>query len=222
MNGLTLSSMYYETCGRPLIEAEFPDFVGRIVCGLVGEGSDCFGFDDEWSTDHDWGTGFCLWLTDEDAAAIGKPLQALYDRLPQTFHGYAKKTTGELAGQRIGVLRISDFYTRYTGYPEGPRDLADWLRVPEHFLATATNGRVFTDPLGAFSSIRDRLLDFYPEDVRLKLIASRLATMAQAGQYNYPRLVRRNERVAAHLALSEFIRATGSLVYLLNRKYAPF
>ena len=36
------------------------------------------------------------------------------------------------------------------------------------------------------------------------------------------RAMRRNERVAAELFLQEFIRESMQLVYLLNRRYAPF
>ena len=46
--------------------------------------------------------------------------------------------------------------------------------------------------------------------------------MAQAGQYNYPRCVRRGDAVAAQLALAEFANAAMSMVYLLNRRYAPY
>ena len=92
-------------------------------------------------------------------------------------------------------------------------------------LATApaaTNGAVFSDPLGRFTAVRRRLLEEYPEDLRLKKLAARAAVMAQAGQYNFPRCVRRGEAVAAGLALAEFARAAMSLAYLLNRRYAPF
>ena len=46
--------------------------------------------------------------------------------------------------------------------------------------------------------------------------------MSRAGQYNYMRAMRRGERVAAELFLHEFIRESMLLVYLLNRRYAPF
>ena len=49
-----------------MIERNFPKLVGRYAAGMVGEGSGCFGFDDEISRDHDFGPGFCIWLTDDD------------------------------------------------------------------------------------------------------------------------------------------------------------
>lgn len=49
-----------------------------------------------------------------------------------------------------------------------------------------------------------------------------MAKAAQAGQYNYARAMKRGERVAAELALTEFIQEIMQLVYLLNKKYAPF
>lgn len=222
MKGLDLSHQYYLAYGKPMLETMFPGAVNRIASGLVGEGSDCLGFDDEISHDHDWGAGFCFWLSDQDYELFGPDLQRRYDLLPDSFLGYPKKAPSELAAGRIGVLIMSEFYHRYTGHLEGPQSLKDWLRVPEHFLATATNGQVFADPSGEFTRIRERLLAFYPEDIRLKLIAKRCATLAQAGQYNVPRAILRGEWVAAQLALSEFIQAACSVVYLLNRRYAPF
>ena len=122
----------------------------------------------------------------------------------------------------MGVLCIQDWYARYTGTPGGPRTLDEWRRVPEAFLATAVNGEIFSDPLGRFTAIRRRLLEGYPEDLRLKKLAARAAVMAQAGQYNYPRCVKRGETAAAGLALAEFAKAAMSMAYLLNRRYAPF
>ena len=46
--------------------------------------------------------------------------------------------------------------------------------------------------------------------------------MAQSGQYNYGRCMRRGDTVAAMLALDEFVRQAISMVYLLNRTYMPY
>ena len=49
-----------------------------------------------------------------------------------------------------------------------------------------------------------------------------LARAAQSGQYNYARAMKRGERIAAELALSEFVRESMKVVYLLNKCYAPY
>jgi hypothetical protein len=103
-----------------------------------------------------------------------------------------------------------------------PASLAEWRSLPEAYLATATNGRVFADPLGEFTAFREGLLAFYPEDVRLKKLAARCAAAGQTGQYNYKRSITRGEPVAAHCALSQFMEAAISIVYLLNKRYRPF
>ena len=222
MTGLELAREYYMRHGRAALERSVPELAARLAVGLAGEGSECFGFDDALSRDHDWGPAFCIWMEEDDFRAHGKTVQAVYDRLPRVLDGYAARRDGPLRGGRVGCLCIQQWFTRYTGLPEGPETLSQWRRVPEAFLATATNGQVFADPQGHFTAIRDQLLRFYPEDVRIKKIVARAAVMAQAGQYNYPRCLRRGDTVAAQLALAEFTRAALSMVYLLNRRYAPF
>ena len=205
-----------------MIEEQFPAYLDRIAAGLVGEGSDCFGFDDEISRDHDWGAAFCLWLTKEDYTKVGADLQAAYDRLPVSFEGFQARKDSPLAQKRYGVLETARFFTQFTGLDHVPATLREWRAIPESFLATATNGQVFHDPLGEFTSIRNGLKAFYPEDVRLKKIAARCMTIGQSGQYNYFRCMRRREHVAAYYALAQFTDAVISLVFLLNRAYKPF
>jgi hypothetical protein len=222
VNGLELSERYFEEYGPSLLEGTLQACKDRIAAGLVGEGSECFGFDDELSRDHDWGPGFCLWLTEADYAEVGSDLQARYDALPGDFAGFERRAEGPHAGKRTGVFTIKDFYSRFIRYGHVPTTLGEWRSLPETYLATATNGKVFADPLGEFTAFRKGLLGFYPEDVRLKKLAARCFAAGQAGQYNYARCVIRGESVAAHCALGLFMEAVVSIVYLLNKRYRPF
>lgn len=74
MNGLTEAKKIYTERGARLIHERFPEYEERIAVGLVGRGSQCFGYDDIISRDHDFTKGFCLFLTDEDDAKIGVAL----------------------------------------------------------------------------------------------------------------------------------------------------
>lgn len=221
MKGLDLSKRYYEEYGIEMIKNNFPTYEGRIAVGLVGQGSECFGFDDKISTDHDFGPSFIMWLIDEDYIQIGKELERAYKNLPREFLGY-KRTFTSQGFNRVGVHKIGDFYKGFIGQSKAPITLIDWMRIPENFLAIATNGEIFRDDLGEMTKIRETLLKFYPEDVRIKKIAARAAVMAQSGQYNYSRCMRRNEVVAARLAIDEFIKSTISMTYLLNNRYTIF
>ena len=222
MKGLELARLYYEEYGKPLIHQHFRQHEGRIAAGLVGMGSECFGFDDEISQDHDWGPAFCLWLNSQVYEEIGKDLQAELALLPKDFAGFTGRQESNWGGGRTGVFEVGQFYRQFIGFDHVPADWREWRVIPESNLATATNGRVFTDPSGEFTAFRERLLQFYPEDIRLKKIARRCMIMAQSGQYNFMRCVRRCEFVAAQCAETEFINTAVSMVFLLNKQYKPF
>jgi hypothetical protein len=222
MKGLALAEAYYREVGRPMIREHVAGWEDRLAAGLAGPGSECFGFDDEISRDHDWGPAFCLWLTDDDFLQIGDRLQQAYQELPPTFMGFGPRQASPGEEWRVGVSRTSDFFRRFTGLDRPPGTLQEWLRIPESNLAACTNGIVFRDPLGDFSRWRQALLDYYPEDVRLKKIASRCITIAQTGQYNFARSMRRGELFSASYSVVKFCADAIELVFLLNRRYAPF
>ena len=221
LSGLELSRQYYEQYGKLMIHEMFPEYEDRIAVGLVGEGSECFGFDDEISRDHDFGPGFCMWLAKDDHKKIGKKLCKEYDKLPKEFMGYKRLETVN-AGQRVGVFTVGKFYKKFIGLKRAPKTEEEWLKVPETGLAHAVNGEIFADGLGGFSYIRNKLKEYYPDSVWRKKIAQTAALMSQSGQYNYPRMMRRGDTLTANVYLYDFIRNTMQMMYLLNHEYAPY
>lgn len=221
MKGMDLAREYFEQYGKTLIEEHFGAYKQEMAAGLVGEGSECLGYDDEFSQDHDFGPGFCIWIPESLYQVIGVDMQNAYDNLPKTFQGFTRIQTAQ-AGGRVGVISIEQFCRKYIGLPHEPKDNMEWFRIPERFLATAANGQVFCDYLGTFSEIRNTLKRFYPEDVLKKKLAARTAVMAQSGQYNYHRCMKRGDTYAAYLACGTFVKTALSAVYLLNEIYMPF
>ena len=222
MNGLELAKSYYETYGREMISANFSDIENRIAIGLVGEGSECLGFDDSISLDHDYEPGFCMFLTDEDEAVYGFKLQRAYNTLPKEFNGFKRNLVNPVGGARHGVFSISGFYSKYLGYNNVPDTIEKWLYTMPSMFLNVTNGNVFRDDLGEFSNIRNAIAQGYPEDIRLKKIAANTIFAAQSGQYNYARLLKRQDVGGCILCLNEFVKRIISIVYLLNNKYEPF
>lgn len=222
MKGLELAENYYEAYGRQMLDDQFADMKGQTAAGLVGYGSECLGFDDDISKDHDYGPSFCIWLPREIYKEYGARMQAAYEALPRQFMGFAGRMEEEQGKGRVGVLCLEDFYEEMIGRSSVPQTEMEWLTIPEEMLATAVNGKVFEDHLRQFSSIRDGLMQYYPHGVWIKKIADSMAKAAQAGQYNYARAMKRGERIAAEMALTEFVKESMHLVYLLNRTYAPF
>lgn len=221
MQGMELSRRFYDYC-RPVLMEKMPDVMAAAAIGLVGEGSECFGMDDELSRDHDFGPGFCIWLPlDLLRAKIGE-IESVLAELPAEFAGRPSRLAPRLRGGRVGPLPLERFYAFFTGLGHPPASWREWMGIPEERLATATNGQVFEDNGGDFTAWRLKLLDYYPRDVWLKKLATRVMIMGQAGQYNLPRALKRNAPSTAMLALARFAEAALSLVFLLNRRYMPF
>ena len=223
MNGMELAKAYFEAYGKPMLEERFPELMPFLAAGLCGSGSECFGFDDEISRDHDFEPGFCIFLPDEDVVDRRSAflLERAYAALPKEFMGFCRLQMQPVGGARHGVWRIGDFFLEKTGTRDGNLSPDQWLRLPEQSLAEAVNGELYFDGYGEVSRIREKLA-YFPEDIRRKKLAGELLLMAQSGQYNYPRCLEHGEIGAAQLAIFEFAKSTMSAVFLLNRKYQPY
>ena len=223
MTGLELSRAYYEAWGKPMLEAQFPDLLPKLAAGLFGSGSECFGYDDEVSRDHDFEPGFCIFLPDEELVdrRSAFELERAYAKLPKEFGGFRRQTLLPVGGARRGVLRTGEFFQAMVGAADGRLSPRQWLTIPEEALAEAVNGELYFDTPGEVTRIRASLSAF-PEDIRRKRLAGALLLMAQAGQYNYDRCLRHGETAGAQLAVGEFVKSALSAVFLLNRRYQPY
>ena len=216
MRGIELSKSCFLNNFLPLLRDRLPEAEGRLAAGLVGAGSECFGYDDEISRDHDFCNGFYVWLTDEDDIKYGVELSRIYRE------SVSAPISRSAQPAKRGVTTVRGFYMPYLGSRDLPQSASEWLMIPECALAEATNGEIFADGPGEFSAIRRTLRDEIPKDVFKKRLAARLLTMAQAGQYNFSRCLAHGERGAARMALSEFASAAISAAFLINRRHTPY
>ena len=223
MGGLELSREFFDAYGKPMLEAQFPHLLPKLAAGLFGSGSECFGYDDEISRDHDFEPGFCIFLPGEDEVDRRSVflLERAYAKLPKEFRGFRRQTLLPVGGARHGVLRTGEFFQAMVGAPDGQLTAAQWLTIPEEALAEAVNGELYFDNLREVTHIRASLAE-YPADIRLKRLAGQLLLMGQAGQYNYGRCLRHGETAAAQLAAHEFVKSALSAIFLLNRRYQPY
>ncbi len=223
MKGIELARKYFQEYGEPMLDELFPEHGHLIAVGLVGSGSECLGYDDEISTDHDFEPCFCLFLPDETIIdrKTEFALERAYAKLPKEFMGYSRCSIAPVGVRRHGVIRVSDFLLDKTGTPDGYLSIDDWFSIPEYALLEVTDGEIFKDDSGFFTEIR-RKLSTMPRDVKLKKLAGNLLLMAQSGQYNYSRCLSRGETGAAQLAVFEFVKCAMQVIFLLNDKYMPY
>ncbi len=214
---------FYENYVAELIHTRFSEYEDRIAVGIAGEGSDCFGYDDAISRDHDFGTGVCLWVTDADMKRFGHLLSILYnelvDRVERSFYT-------ERLRERRGVMTIHDFYSNILTVDCDTENCRlseeDWYKLDHSCLKTAVNGEVFRDDLGAFTAFREYLLGYYPDSVWRRRLAEQLHEYASSFQVNYARCMSRRDIVAAELCRSQGLRSAMELFFLLKREYPPY
>ncbi len=218
LSGVELSKRFYEEYGRAMIAEKFPEYENRIAVGLVGEGSECFGFDDDKSRDHDFGPSFCMWVTDETYNLIGEELQAEYDRLPKIYEGIELKETATGVNRR-GVFKIDEFFSKFLA-----KDLSnniDYQNTPDYSLAACSNGVVFRDDEGEFLKVWNSLKEGYPKNIQYLKLAEAVALFSQCGQYNYSRMKERKDDISAHIMLSDFVKNALKLYHYILNIYPP-
>lgn len=208
ISGLDLCQQYYEEIGNLILQEQFPDTFSAMTIGLVGEGSDCFGYDDVISRDHDWGPGFYIFMDKALYEKIGEQVQGVYDALPNEYKGY-KRLTMKQAQNRLGVKVIEDFFAP---------SIED---APQYQLATLCNGRIFKEGENAFNECRQKVMAYYSASKCSLLLADAAARFSQCVQYNYDRMLSRGDTLTASMMLTDGLKEALRIGYILNRKYTP-
>lgn len=221
-SNLEKSKQFYEEYGRKMIHTYFPEYEERIAVGMAGEGSDCYGFDDDISKDHDYEVGFCMWLLESDYKEIGDRLQKEYENLIRE-HGIGQRGNSHLQNRR-GVCSINQFYNHLLGtnqnYEIGIK--IDFENVEEYQLAAVTNGWIFRDDAGVFTAVRGEIQSYYPEVIWRKKLAQGFHDFSQFAQSNYSRMMARGDSITAQICVAKAVESTMNLLYLLQHTYAPY
>ena len=123
-----------------MLEREFGAVVSRIAVGRAGHGSECFGYDDEVSRDHDYFTGFRLWITEEDEREFGFRLERAYlkqrKEFPPDGEGGGDPGSSQLGDAEDGVIEdtfagLARKSTRAANLPCAPLRLRICIDVME-------------------------------------------------------------------------------------------
>jgi len=234
IKGLDLSESFFNECALPLLQKHYPDL--HYSAGLIGWGSDVLGYDDAVSTDHDWGPRFYLFLRDEDENKKQELYDMFAENLPYEYRGHSVNfsdvdetgrvrhmeaiSTGKVS-LLVDILTIDGYLAgRYLGRSDltNLSDL-DWLTLSEHRLLGVTSGRIFKDDLGLKAKLES--LRFYPENVRLYLIASNWSIIAEEQAF-----VRRcadvGDNIGSALVCGRIADRLMRLAFLYCKKYAPY
>jgi len=234
MKGLDLCEQFFKEIAQPILEKRFTNL--KYSAGLLGYGSDVLGYDDATSTDHMWGPRFYLFLDKESVDLKGQIEEVFSNELPYSFKGFsvhfgepnindngvrlAKFITSGKVSPLIFLYTIDDFITEYLGKSDLENiDDYDWLTFSEHRLLTLTSGRWFVDMLGAKDILRH--LTFYPNDIKLYLLASNWSIIAEEQAF-IKRCGECKDEIGSRIICARISDRLMRLCFLYSNKYAPY
>lgn len=218
--GLALSEAFFREVVQPFLAQSHPGL--RYAAGLLGEGSEVLGYDDETSTDHCWGPRVILFLGNEDADLRPGVLEALWDQVPLEFMGH--RTDLECAHKSaVDVYTVTGYVRRTFGFdlPDGGDRSAvlAWLSMPSQRLLEFTSGRVFRDDVG-LNALRERAA-YYPHDVWLYLMACQWARIGQEEPF-VGRCGSVGDELGSQVVAGRLVRDMMNLGFLMSRRYTPY
>jgi catechol 2,3-dioxygenase-like lactoylglutathione lyase family enzyme len=217
MSGLELSRRFYTN-----VLASLLDGVPHSA-GLLGNGSEVLGFDDEVSRDHAFGPRAQILVAGDDEVAA---VHGALERLPETFEGlpvhfvFADRF-GSAAHHQVEVATVSRFFADRIGCdPVAGVRLSDWLTIPTQALATLVGGAVFHDPDGSLTSRREALR-WYPDDVWRYALAAGWLRVSQEEAF-VGRTGAAGDDLGSALVTARIARELVRIAFLIERRWAPY
>jgi len=190
VNGVELARRFYEQEVRPLLAGS------EHAAALLGNGSEVLGYDDEVSTDHDFGPRVQVLLPPE-------------------------ATTSHHLPEGTELTTVDSFFRRRLGFdPADGVDLRDWLCTPTQTLATLTAGAVFHDPDGMLAR-RRAALAWYPDDVWRYVLAAGWLRIGQEEAF-VGRTGGTGDDLGSRVVAARLVRDLMRLAFLIERRWAPY
>ncbi|WP_230205226.1 DUF4037 domain-containing protein [Parafrankia elaeagni] len=193
------------------------------AAALLGEGSEVLGFDDEVSTDHDFGPRVQL-LVPPDFDTT--PVDLAMERLPVRFDGLPvaypdSDRHGGWSHHQVEVTTARAFFVDRLGVdPADGMDLAGWLLAPTQILAGLTGGVILHDPLDLLT-VRRRALAWYPDDVWRYVLAAGWLRVSQEEPF-VGRTGGRGDDIGSRMVAARVARDLARIGFLLERRWAPY
>lgn len=219
---IDLSREFFFEALAPILERHFPAETGRAAFGVFGYGSEVLRLDDEYSADHHWGIRINALLPDEIYQPRGAEILRLVEReMPAAFRGHNLRE-GLSGGKGLSLASLEGYLHRTIGLDKAPESEAEWLSIPEEDITHVINGEIWRDDSGQFSAIRQALLNYYPEPVRLRRIAHWCRYFSGMGSYALKRAILRENEWYATITFARALRLGTQLAFLLDKRYYPY
>jgi hypothetical protein len=209
-----------------LNERFYRQVVGPVVdpwphaAALLGWGSDVLGYDTEQSADHGWGPRLLVIVEENEVSAVREAVEAA---LPTDVAGWPVRYGWDAVPvqHHVHVTPLRPWLLDTLGLD--PRDglsALDWLVLPQQRLLGVTRGAVYRDQVGELTQVRE-LLEWYPHDVGLWLLASQWDRVAQEEAFA-GRAAQVGDDLGEHLLTGRQVRELMRICFLLERNYWPY
>ena len=210
IKGLDLCESFFYEFTLPIIKQHYPNL--KFSAGVITAGSQILGYDDIISTDHGWTPGCILFLNECDLN-IRDELTGIFNKiLPSAYKWY--KADNAIS---IWISTINEVIDGYIG--KMPQNDLEWLAISEHRLLGLTAGRIFLDMLN-IEEVRSKL-SFYPQDVKLYLIASQWSIIAEEQAF-VKRCSDVGDELGSRIVCTRISERLMRLCFLYKNTYAPY